>query len=375
MACLKKLWLELISTLKDRDIILLLIGAPIFLTLLFGGVYMNSYVEDIPVAVLDEDNSTMSRMLIQQFEENERFYVKYTLNSRTELEEALASGDVQMGLYIPIDFYKNITTLKGTEVLVLVDGSNVIIGNNAYAAAASIVQTIGAGVQMKVMAGKGALPQTAQNMALAFQFTDRTLYDPRMTYMNYLLLGFVAVFAQQVILSGLGISVLKDKEKLTQENTVLGILMKILICGVLSMASTLGAIGIAAKIFHVPIRGDLTLALLLCGAFVLSISGPTILLATAAGDKVKLAQLSFMLSLPSFVSCGYVWPPDQMPEVLVKIIKALWPLIYFARPFDEVLFKGLSFEAVRPQLISMAIFTAAWLPLSILAFRRKYRAV
>lgn len=375
MYFLKTLKDEIKSTLKNRDIIILLVGAPILLTLIFGGVYSNSYVEDIPIAVLDEDNSSMSRMIIQQFDENERFYIQDYAGTREELKRLIEQRKVHMGLYIPIDFYKDVSSGNSKEILIIVDGTNMIIGNNAYAAAAGIIQTIAAGTQMKIISAKGMMPQVAENMALAFQFNDRTLYDPRMTYMNYLLLGFVAVFLQQIILSGLGISVLQDKEHLTQKHTILGILSKIIACGSIALLSTSVAVAIAAFVFKVTIRGSVGFSLLMCALFILAMSGPAIILATFADSKVKLAQIAFMLSLPTFVSCGYVWPIDQMPKILVNVIKNLWPLIYFARPFDEVLLKGLSVNAIKEPLIQMGIYTVFWLPIAIWILKRKHRAL
>ncbi|MBB6217108.1 ABC-2 type transport system permease protein [Anaerosolibacter carboniphilus] len=375
MYFLKTLKDEIKSTLKNRDIIILLVGAPILLTLIFGGVYSNSYVEDIPIAVLDEDNSSMSRMIIQQFDENERFYIQDYAGTREELKRLIEQRKVHMGLYIPIDFYKDVSSGNSKEILIIVDGTNMIIGNNAYAAAAGIIQTIAAGTQMKIISAKGMMPQVAENMALAFQFNDRTLYDPRMTYMNYLLLGFVAVFLQQIILSGLGISVLQDKEHLAQKHTILGILSKIIACGSIALLSTSAAVAIAAFVFKVTIRGSVGFSLLMCALFILAMSGPAIILATFADSKVKLGQIAFMLSLPTFVSCGYVWPIDQMPKILVNVIKSLWPLIYFARPFDEVLLKGLSVNAIKEPLIQMGIYTVFWLPIAIWILKRKHSAL
>jgi ABC-2 type transport system permease protein len=370
---LKTLKDEIKSTLKNRDIIILLVAAPILLTLIFGGIYVNSYVEDIPIAVLDEDNSSMSRMIVQQFDENERFYIQDYASTREELKSLIEQGKAHMGLYIPIGFYKDITGGNSTEVMVIVDGTNLIIGNNAYAAAAGIIQTIAAGVQMKVISAKGMVPQVAESMALAFQFNDRTLYDPRMTYMNYLLLGFVAVFLQQIILSGLGISILQDREKLAQNHTVFGVLIKIIACGSIALLSTSTAVAIAAFVFKVTIRGSIGLSLLMCMMFILAVSGPAIILATFTDNKVKLAQIAFMLSLPTFISSGYVWPIDQMPQVLVIVIKSLWPLIYFARPFDEVLLKGLSMNAIKEPLMQMGIYTMCWLSAAIWILNKKCR--
>lgn len=371
MKLIRNMIRELKAVLLDKDIIILLLVGPVVLTLLLGSVYLNSYVEDIPIAVLDEDNSSTSRMIVQQFKENEHFDVKYVASSKEELRELIETRKAYMGLYIPPNFSSDISTLHSTEALILVDGANTVIGNNAYAAASSIIQTIAAGVNIKLIEAKGMMPQTAKNMGLVFNFSDRTLYDPRMTYMNYMVLGLVAVFLQQVMLSGVGISVAKFGREMAEEKTVQKLLYRILSCAFFALASSAVAVGIAAVVFKVPIRGNLASALLLCMVFILAISCPAILLGAIVKDKIKFVQVAYMLSLPAFISSGYVWPQDQMPQVVSTLIKVFWPLMNFARPFDELLFKGSSLSAVSSNILQMLLYTAFWMPVSIFVLRKR----
>lgn len=359
------------ETLFDRDVIVLLLLGPIFLTLLFGGVYLSDYLKDIPVAVLDEDNSSMSRMIVQQFSDSDRFNLSYRADSRDGLRELLDARKVHMGVYIPPDFSKKVTNLESSEVLILANGTNIVVANNAYAQAANIIQTIGVGTQIKLIEGKGVVPSISQDVAMPFKFTDRTLYDPKLTYMNYLILGFVAVFFQQIMLSGIGISVTKKLKEIAEDHTIKRILSKILTAAFYGLPSTFVAIYITAQVFKVPIRGSLSLALFLAIIFVFAISGPAIIIAVLVKNKLKFAQIAFMLSLPTFASCGYLWTTDQLPQALVIGIKMIWPLIYFARLFDEILIKGLVFNTVKGDLLQLGLYALVWLPLAILLFKKQ----
>jgi ABC-2 type transport system permease protein len=364
---------ELKSLIRQPFTIFILFAGPILLTLLFGGVYVHDYLEDIPVAVLDEDNSALSRTITQYFDENERFCIKYYCNSTEELKKIIDSRKVYMGLYIPHDFSKNINELKPTSVLILVDGTNMVIGNNAYASAASIVQTLAAGAQIKLLEAKGMLPGQAENMAMVFRFNDRILYDPRLTYMNYLILGFVAVFLQQVMVSSLGVSVIDNGEYLAEGFTLPKLIAKILTFALFCVPSIFASAGIAHAVFKVPVRGSLLTVMLMCVVFVFAVSCPSVALASIVRDKLKLYQLSFMLSLPTFVSSGYVWPMDQMPRVLPMVIKAIWPLAFFHKPFADVIFKGAPFDAVSKNIAGMLIYILCWMPISILLLKKSFK--
>lgn len=372
MFLIKDIIEELKSIITDRDVIILLIGAPVFLTLLFAGVYSHTYIEDIPVAVLDDDNSSISRSIVYEFDNHERFYVKHYAESTQELKHLIDSREVQMGIYIPYDFSKDLNSLKPTEVMVMVDGTNIVTGNNSYAAAASIIQTIAAGTQVKLLQAKGVVPQQAFNMAMVFHFTDRMLYDPKLTYMNYLILGFVAVFLQQVMLSSVGISVIKKGCDMVKGNMVYRLSIRVLCCGLLALASTFTALGILYRFFNVPFRGSMPAALLMCILFSVAVSWPAVIIASLTKEKIKFAQVAFMLSMPTLISCGYVWPQEQMPQLLVLLIKGLWPLINFARPFDEIIIKGLSLVDVRDNIIQLICYSIFWAPVAMLVMRKKF---
>ncbi|HWQ31055.1 MAG TPA: ABC transporter permease [Negativicutes bacterium] len=360
---------ELRYTLRSKDVIIMLLLGPVVLTILFGGTYINTYVNDIPVVILDEDNSSLSRAINMHFNENDRFRVAAIVDSIEEAEEMVGSEQAFMGVCIPKNFNEDVLRGASPQVLVLVDGANIVIGNSAYSTATNIIQTIAAGAEIKRLEAKGVLPGTAYSMANPFMFTDRMLYNPKLSYLNYLLLGYIAVFFQQVMLSGVGLQMIKDSASIAGWGTARAALLKVLACAFYAILSVAAAIGAAAWIFHVSIRGNVLTALCFCLLFAFAISGPAIMIASLTKDKMKYMQISYMLSLPTFISCGYIWPMDQMPKALVVLLKCVWPLINFDRPFGELLLKGIF---PRQGIIGLAIYAMFWLPVSILFFNHRF---
>lgn len=369
MGFVRALLHELRYTIRSRDVIIMLALGPVLLTLLFGGTYMNTYVDDIPIAVLDEDGSSLSRSIIQHFEENERFRVAALAGNIEEMKQMVSSGKISMGVCIPPNFYGDVARGTSSQVLIIVDGANLVVGNNSYSAAASIIQTIAAGAGIKRVQAKGVLEDAAKSMTNPFMFNDRMLYNPKLSYLNYLLLGYVAVFLQQVMLSGVGIQMIKGGTSIAGASIAGAVLLKILACAFYALLSVAAAIGAAAYVFHVNIRGSVPAAMAYCLLYAFAISGPAIIIAAIVKDKLKYMQLSYMLSLPSFISCGYIWPQDQMPQALVILLKCIWPLINFARPFSLLLCKGVfSIEA----FLELVIYTVIWLPAAVWFFNYRY---
>lgn len=363
---------EFKSIFKYKGMMILLFIGPVFLTLYFGGVYCNDYVNDIPIAVLDEDNSSLSNLVTGYFMTSERFDVTNYPASRGELQRLIDEGTVQMGICIPDGFERDVTTYKSSQILAVTDGSNIVVANNAYAQATMIAQSVSAGVEMKLIQGKGMTPRMAQNIALVYNLGERILYDPKMTYMNYLIICFLAIFFQQLMLSSMGSTFIRDSEYIAEGNVTAKIFGAVSACFVGILPSTLLSIFIMLKLFHVPIIGSMFTVTVLTIFFTLSIIGPSLLIASVAKNKVKYSQFEFMLSLPTFVSSGCVWPMNQMPKLLEIIVRACWPLANYAKVVQAVLVKGMNFKYVIPNILQLGIFSIVWLPAGIVCYKRTF---
>lgn len=366
---------EFRSIFKYKGMMILLFIGPIFLTLFFGGVYYNDYVKDIPIAILDEDGSTLSNLVGSYFLSNERFEVTNYPATRAELERLIDDGEVQMGICIPKGFESKVSTYQSSQILAITDGTNIVMANNAIAQATLITQSISAGIEMKLIQGKGVSPKTAQDMALVYNVGERMLFDPKMTYMNYLMICFLAVFVQQLMLSAMGSTFIRDNEYINSGNVLSKVLAAVSACFVGILPAVTICIVILRKLFHVPMIGNIWTVFLLTVVFLIALTGPSLLIASMTKDRVKYSQIEFMLSLPTFCSCGGVWPVDQMPRLLEILIRACWPVINYAKIVQEVLIKGMDFSATIPNILQMVLFAFVWLPIGIFFYKKTFNKV
>lgn len=355
-----------------RLLVLFFVG-PIFLIFFMGGVYSHDYLDNVNIAVLDEDNSSLSRMVVQQFVEDDMFNFTNYASDQQELEELINERKAYMGVYIPKDFSKDVMSLQGSEVVIFIDGTNIVIGNNVYSRAATIVGTLAAGTQMKLIQARGVGIETARKLAMPFETGERTLYDPKMRYANYLLIGIITLFMQSLMMSGVGGTLIIEREYIAQGHMVMKVLAKIIASGTCLLATNSVAVLIAKNVWNVPMVGNISDILLISAMFLVAISAPAIILSVITKDRTKFVQISYMLSLPTFASAGYLWTVPHMPEGIVTGVKMFWPLIYFARNFDEILFKGLSLDCVKTDMKQMMLYIAVWLPISLIILKLSLR--
>ena len=83
---------------------MLFIGAPLAYGILFGFVYEKGKVTDLPIVVVDEDNSPMSHRLIEMLNDNETVKIDY--DAATTLGFKLGAGVMLWNkMSIGLDFY------------------------------------------------------------------------------------------------------------------------------------------------------------------------------------------------------------------------------------------------------------------------------
>ncbi len=334
-----------------KNLVFMVLG-PLFFTLFFGYVYSNDYLNDIPIAVYDMDHTALSRSIIDEFGKHERYVVTESVNDMESMEKLIETKQVYMGLVIPSHFQSDMKSKKGTTAALVVDGTNIAIANNAVASASEILNTINAGVNIQFLEGKGVQESTAENYAKLIQFNTNILWDSKLTYKYYVMPGMVLVLVQQLFLSIFVVNYIKD-----QQNTII----KAGIHALVGTGAYLLCLLVLEHIVGVQIRGSILVAAGMAGFYLLCLMGTAMTIGALTRNDLRATQFCMMMSLPSFLTAGYVWPIFKMPAVLTVIIKGIWPLIYMVSPLRDYLIKGQFPSSFGSNIVQMMIFGVLWL--------------
>ncbi len=128
-ALLKK---EIKEIIRDPVTLGTAIFLPLVMLFIFGYA-ISLDVEDISMAVYDQDRTQESERLIEAFTASGYFLPEYRLDSLKEIDELLNRGKAKMAIIIPPDFSRDINSFRKTNVQILLDGS--------YSATAMIVSS------------------------------------------------------------------------------------------------------------------------------------------------------------------------------------------------------------------------------------------
>ncbi len=115
------------------------VGVPAAQLLLFGYA-INQDIRQVPTAVVDQANSSVSRRLVGQMEASQTFAIKHRLNNEHQARQLLETGEAQVVVVIPAEFSRAVYRGRGAEVSVLVDATDPTVARAVRTAANGMME-------------------------------------------------------------------------------------------------------------------------------------------------------------------------------------------------------------------------------------------
>lgn len=361
---------------QNKVLMVLFLGAPIMYGILVGSVYKKGTVTDIPIIVVDEDQSPLSRQLIDMFNENEVIYVASVLpdnfNSRVEALRKEATVVVT----IPKNFSSNINYNRPTELTLFVNTSNTVTSNYAMMAANICAGTLKAGIQIKSLEKKGVPAYAAAQQYEPFKTTIIKQNFRSGNYLYFMLPGVLLTVFQQVMMLGLALSFASEfengtfKDLVSRTKNVFELLL-VKITPYLLMSIFIYALYYGFSILYrmpIEIKGFAFWGSTIL--FLLSVSFLGTLVSIAIPTQLKATEILMVIATPSFILSGFTWPLSQMPAWVVSIANCI-PLTHYLQIFRTLVIEKGSADLILDSIIGLASITLATSVLSILLLQYK----
>ena len=121
-----------------------------FLTMMKEGL-----PEKLPVAIVDLDNSAISRRFYRELNATQAVEVVSKCSSYTEARDLLQKGDIYGFILVPNDFYKNLLGNKRPEISFYVNNTYLVAGTLAYRDMLTMSTLAPAAYQREILRKKG----------------------------------------------------------------------------------------------------------------------------------------------------------------------------------------------------------------------------
>ncbi|MDQ0885604.1 ABC-2 type transport system permease protein [Paenibacillus sp. V4I9] len=348
--------------LKDRRLFLILFFVPILYTVLFGSIYLHHKVTEMATVVIDEDQSPLSRQIIQAFEQSETFQIKKEYHSEEDVKRALSSGEAKVGLVIPSNFEAKLKHGETLPLLTLIDGSNMMISNSATKGANEVITTFSMGYsQKKLQLKQGLQNEEVMNTLSPIPFRYRIMYNSAFNYSDFMLYGLVGAILQQVLFLGIALTITREKDAGTwqrfeawRRNPWRIAYAKTAPYFLINFFNTSVTFVIALYAFGAPMSGSLLVGLAIVVSFTFAVSGIGYLISLFSSNQLGATQTAMLIAVPSFMLSGFTWPFEAMPKVL-QVLGHMLPLTYFLDGVRNVFVKGNDFSVIWHDCVSLIL--------------------
>ena len=167
---------ELRLVLKDEGVLIFFIIVPLIYPLLYSWIYNNEAVREVPVVVVDDCHSALSRKFIRMCDASPDVQIKYHASDMDEAQ-MLVGRQIAKAIYrIPADFESNLMRMQQSVVSVYCDMSLMLTYKAAYQTALAVSQTMNKEIQIQ-LAGHYT-KREEQIQAAPLQCDDVALYNP-----------------------------------------------------------------------------------------------------------------------------------------------------------------------------------------------------
>jgi ABC-2 type transport system permease protein len=351
---------------------MLFIGAPLLYAILLGYVYSKGKVTDLPILVIDYDQTEMSAKAIEMFNDDEVINVTAVLYDQNEVAKITINEDANAVVIIPKDFQKMVFTKKYPEITTIVNTANILTANYASTAIQVCLGTLKAGVQMETLRKQGVPEKLIPSQYEPFRTTFLKKYNRSTNYMYYLWPGVLSAVLQQVILLALALSFASEYENGTfgylvqKSNSIIQMIcIKIIPYLVMSFGVWL-IYWFFTFYFRIPFFKNLLELTFVAGIFILSVSFIGILVSIILPNQLKATEILMVIATPSFILSGFSWPLSQMPN-WVQGIANIIPLTHFLKAFRVLIIEEGTLSQVKSPIFNMILIGVICAILSYIA--------
>ena len=341
----------------------IVIMAPLIqLTML--GYAATTDVRNVPMVVVDQDRSALSRELVARFDASDNFTVVDTVSATGDIDEYLDRGNAWIALAIPPDYADRIRGGRPAVVQVVADGTDANSTNVALGYAGALVSAYAR--ELAARTGRGsAVPLVSADV--------RVWFNPGLESRHFMIPGILALVLLVVTTTLSSMAIVREKELGTLEQlnvTPLArwelIVGKLVPYAVLGMIDVLLVVAVAVGWFEVPLRGSFWLLLLMCLIYLLTALGLGLFVSTISRTQQQaMMTTAFFFLIPMIFLSGFVFPIENMPDA-IQPVTYLIPLRYFLVILRGIFLKGIGMAVLWPQALALFAWGVAILILATL---------
>ena len=331
--------------------------------LIFASLFSGGIPQNLPIAVVDEDHSALSRKVVEMIAATSEVNVRYMPSNIYEADRLIRQGKAYAMVVIPRHFERDAMSLSPTSIATYISGANILTNGLISKGLLSAISTFTTGYKINLLVNQGLASQQAETEAMAIYFDRHILFNPYTNY-NYYLLPFflpmmLLIFTTTATIFAIG-SELRDStaaEWLATANGSLGVALAGKLLPVIMAMSAMSAMifGVLFTIVKTPINPFSWTFLIYCIILVLSYISIAIITISLTTNMRLSLSLAGGYAVMAFSLSGLTFPSMAMHEAM-QWLGHLFPFTYFVRATINQVVRGAPIAYSLGDIASMLGF-------------------
>jgi ribosome-dependent ATPase len=349
---------------------LAILGSLILMFVMGYGISLD--VEDLTVAVLDRDNTTVSRDYAQTLAGSRYFVEKPAIASYAELDRRMRDGELGVAIEIPPGFARDLARGRDVAIGAWIDG--------AMPTRAETILGYVRGMHATWLTEKATQTGNAALIAAPAGVEIRFRYNPDVKSLVAMVPAVIPILLMLIPAMLAALSVVREKELgsivnfyVTPTTRLEFLIGKQLPYVIVSMASFLILVVAAVTVFDVPLKGSF--ATVFAGA-ILYVSASTavgLLISTFMKSQIAAIFGTAILSILPAVSFSGMIDPVASLEGFGRVVGEIYPTTHFLTIVRGTFSKALGFSNLHAAFAALVIAVPVLLLVTAVLLRKQER--
>ena len=353
-----------------------MIAAPLFCFVFFTSLMAEGLPTDMPLGLVDNDNTTTSRSLARNLDAFEMTSIKEQYANVTEAREAVQRGDIYGFYYIPKGTTRKAQRQELPVVSFYTNYSYLVAGSLLYRDMRTMSELASGAASRTVLYAKGATERQAMAFLQPIVIDSHAINNPWLNYNVYLsnviLPGLLMLFIFMVTVFSIGTEV---KHNTVHDWLIMarGSMFHALAGKLLPQTLFFFLIGIAFAIglygvLHFPCHCGLPTMLLVMFLGIIGAQGFGVFMFAMLPTLRMSLSFASLWGVISFSICGMSYPVMAMHPTL-QGLSHLFPLRHYLLLYVNCALDGYPLMNAAPYVVGLLLFAS--LPLLLLRRLKK----
>jgi len=368
------------QVVKDEGVLIFFIVVPLVYPLLYSWIYNNEVLREVPVCVVDQSHSALSRQFIRMCDASPDVHVSIYAQDLDEAK-SLVSRQLVKGIYlIPSSFEGDVYGLKQGTVSVYCDMSLMLTYKAIFQTAQTVTMEMGTELKTKLSGH-----YTAREEAIAarpLDYEDVPIFSPSGGYGSSILPAVLMLILQQTLVLGIGLSAGTARDENPYRNLIpvgdsryehtIPIVMGKAMCYFMIFIVMGAWLSIAVpRIFHFPqlATGYSLMCMMLPYILACIFFGMAVSCMVKYRENVMLIMV--FVSVPLLFLTGVSWPQSNILGYW-QGVSWLFPSTFGARAYIRLNSMGADLSDVMPELRILWIQTVCYFVLTLCVYRFQF---